>query len=240
MDAHDLLRPDPWLSKELTRAVFSLTWPEAAPPSAADLAQALDGLGAGPLMVQAKLPADDLAGVRLLEGLGFGLVETSLIFERPVSPGLDKVSRAKVRPARPADQDAVAAMARQAFVHSRLLRDPILGPELGGRVKEAWARNFFSGARGEVMLVAMGGADLVGFVLLLTQERAVVVDLIAVAPMARGQGVAGDLLKTAQDWGRGMETIRAGTQLTNAASLALYQGQGFALTNGHLVYHYHR
>jgi GNAT superfamily N-acetyltransferase len=240
MDARGLLRPDPWLAHELGREVFSLICPPDQLPGVGELARAISELASRTVMIQAKVTGQDLRVARLLEGAGFGLVETGLVFERKLLAGQAAAGPALVRPAREGDEEAVASLAGQAFVHSRLLRDPLLGPELGGRVKQAWARNHFRGGRGDAILVAEQASKPVGFVLLLSRKPALVVDLIAVTPEARGQGVAGDLLKAAQEWGRGLEVIRAGTQLTNAASLALYQSQGFALISGHLVYHYHR
>lgn len=179
----------------------------------------------------AKVPAHDIGAARRLAAEGFYLVETLAHFRQnaiaPPAGGGDLISDAQ-----PEDETAVGDIAAHAFTQSRLYRDDAISPALASDIKREWARNFFRGQRGDKMLVAREGGRAVGFNLLIGD----VIDLIAVHPDYTRRGIAGALIAVANQT---CGPLRAGTQITNAASLSLYRKAGFALDNASYVFHRH-
>lgn len=238
------LTPDPWLTELLERAVFraALT-PHTGSTGTCTLyrpsGSPLDALPAG-AFVYGKLAHAQSSELHRLEQLGFQVAESTVTLEvhtPPWSPpaGSDPLL---LREAVAGDCAPVTSIAAAAFTNSRFHRDPLLAP-YAGRVKAAWAENFFRGARGERMLIAEQHGEVVGFNQLLypTPDRAVI-DLIAVAPTARGTGVGAALI-TALATPRCPRTVQVGTQAHNTASLRLYEKLGFCLTSAGYTLHYH-
>lgn len=238
--------PDAWLAGLLGKPCFHLSGCLAGLDPA--------DMPAGPCFVGAKVAADDAPALLHLQRLGFRVVDVNLQFERP-SGALVGGSPAgfRIRFARPDDEPGVRALARMAFEHNRFHRDPEVGPELAGRIKEEWAANFFAGTRGEWLVVAevqQGAAPsgLAGFLQLLSgAEGVLVIDLVAVDAAWRGKGLAQGMIAHALDHCHALNRcrempppMRVGTQLGNAASLRLYGGLGFRQTSASYVLHLHK
>ena len=232
----ECLHPDPWLSQVMERAVYRL---DPSDPAAAG--RALDRLeGTGRYFVYCRVPCQELAQVWWLEGRGFHLVDTTMTFAAPLQRGLPLVSGLDIRLARPQDRDQVGEVAASAFRYSRFHADPRIEPGLADRLKRRWSENFFSGARGDLMVVAAARDRVVGYNLLLRRGEDLVIDLIAVDRAWRGRGVGRDLIAFAQDQAPGAARLVMGTQLANRPSLALCQGLGMKLVEAAYVYHLHR
>ncbi len=199
-----------------------------------------EDLPPGPCFVGAKVPVEDAGALLDLQGLGFRVVDTNVQLARPAA-GMG-AGVGSVRFARPPDEPGVRSLARAAFTHSRFHRDPDVGVELAGRIKEEWAANFFAGGRGHWMVVAEEQGGIVGFLQLLAgAEQSVVIDLVAVAEAWRGRAVARSMIAFASTACRGEPApLRVGTQLANAPSLRLYTKLGFALESASYVLHLHR
>jgi ribosomal protein S18 acetylase RimI-like enzyme len=227
---------DEFLSALVGRPSFRV----GLPPHGCDDA-AVDAVRAaqrGPVFLYGKLPTDRLAAVARLEELGFHLVDTNVTFERTAAglgglPGM-------TRPVRPADRDAVVAIAASSFAYSRLHLDPAIPRAVADRSRAEWAGNFFAGSRGDHMLVAESDGAVAGFAQLLGPlDGAVTIDLIGVAAPFRRRGIAGALIAASAGIA-GTRTLRVGTQIANTPSLRLYQACGFGVVASHYVLHYHR
>lgn len=242
------LAPDPWLTELLERTVFraTLTPHSASAESTATASGTLypDGsplaaLAAG-TFVYIKLAHAQSSDLHRLEQLGFTIAESTVTLEVHTPPWSPPAGSAPLllREAAPGDCAQVLSIAAAAFTNSRFHRDPLLAP-YAARVKAAWAENFFRGTRGERMLIAEHGTEVVGFNQLLypSPDRAVI-DLIAVAPAARGAGVGAALI-TALATPRCPRTVQVGTQAHNTASLRLYEKLGFGLKSAGYTLHYH-
>lgn len=227
------LREDRWLSGVIGRPVFVVD--EACP--AGDV-RGLAGVP-GPAMFTARVPVHDTVRLGALTDAGFRVVECAITLTRPATPVEDDPS---VHLAGPADADALAAIAGDAFRWTRFHLDPELPLEAAAAVKREWARNCATGARGIATLVTRGpGGDPTGFLAVLqADDGARVIDLIAVAPGHQGRGV-GRALVTAfiARFGAGATVLRVGTQAANVGSLRLYEACGFRVHSAAVTLHLH-
>ncbi len=218
------MKADLWLSEILGKPAFHLSGTAFTSPD-------------GRAFVDAKVAVEDTAGLLHLQGLGFAVIDTNVQLLR--TEGAMPVGSAKVRAAVPVDEPAVRALAAEAFVFDRFHRDPAIGHAAASRLKADWAGNYFAGKRGDRMIVAEDETGIYGFLQLLRgADGATVIDLVAVAARARGQGAARAMIAAAaNDAGTG--PMRVGTQLANLPSLGLYETLGFRLASAAYVLHLH-
>ncbi len=234
----DVLRADSFLAEILGRPAYSLDWPQGA-DTAQRIAAALRGLP-GQHFVYAKTSPEHCAHLHILEELGFRLTDTTVRLRKELDPGARQPLDARVRPARPADSEAVAAIAASSFRFSRFHLDPRIPRAQADLIKARWAGNFFKGLRGDSMLVAEQAGEVAGFNLILfAAGGAAIVDLIAVAPKHQRRGLGRALLRATETARDGLKAIKLGTQLANLQSLAFYQSEGFQLVSAEHVLHHH-
>lgn len=239
MNANDRyrLQPDAWLSKMLGRPAWTAVAGSGGAAALGELA------APGPQFATAKVAAADTGSAEYLQSAGFRVVDTALTFEagQLEVPG----GSATVRFAVPADRGRVEAIAGSSFRFSRFHLDPHLPKALADKVKAAWAGNWFSGARGDGMVVAeQPVGHVAGFLQLLwAPEERLVIDLIAVEPGNARQGLARAMIGYA--WARGTGDARrprgmvVGTQAANVPSIRLYESLGFRLRDAKFVLHHH-
>jgi ribosomal protein S18 acetylase RimI-like enzyme len=228
------LSADAWLSGVLGRPAWAVS-PEGATPLS-ELHKP------GAQFATAKLDASDTEAAVALQVFGFRVVDTALTLEL-ASPAPGK-HPAGVRFARPEDRPAVEAIAGSAFRYSRFHLDPQIPKSLADRVKTVWAGNWFSGQRGDAMVVAEDGGKVAGFLQLIwAGEQWLVIDLIAVRPQSARQGLARGMIAFAQANGTGdarrPSGMVVGTQAANAPSVRLYESLGFRLQQARFVLHHH-
>lgn len=180
----------------------------------------------------AKIPAEDIQTAHKLGEQGFKIVETLVqcVQEHPVKR--QNTPDTTLRPTIPEDEDAVAAIARNAFTFSRLYKDPDIPNETAAQIKEDWVRNFYRGQRGDSLIVATREDRIAGFLLLIGTT----IDLIATAPHEIRKGTAAAMI-AAVNTQTGL--LQAGTQIINTPSLALYRKCGFTLKRADYVLHRH-
>lgn len=224
------LKHDPWLSGLLGKPAYHLSGVPG---------DALPAIPEGEAFVDAKVAVEDVGRLLTLQEAGFRVLDTNVQLARPAAP-LGPVE-ARVRFARPDDEPAVRDLAANAFVQSRFYLDPLIPAAAASRVKEEWAANFFAGNRGDWMVVAEGDAGVGGFLQLLRGADGIVIDLIAVAPGHRGQGVARSMIAFAASRCEDRAAaLIVGTQIGNFGSLALYDALGFRIVSAQFVLHLHR
>ena len=230
------LVPDKFLAEIVGRPAFRI----ALPP------QGCDGVGIAairaaqsrPVFLYAKLPTHAVKAIRQLDELGFHVIDTTVTFER--SAGGPAGISDSTRPAKLGDRDAIMALARECFSHSRLHLDPAISREAADHSRAEWAGNFFAGLRGNYMIVGESDGALAGFAQLLGPTDGILtIDLIGVAAPFRRRGVAGALVAAAGAIA-GAQTLRVGTQIANIPSLRLYESIGFRIVDTQYVLHYHR
>lgn len=221
------MREDAWLGKRLGCPAWTVENAETAG----------ELLASSPGFFQARVPTHDVARVGLLEGIGFRTIDVTVTLRR--DSGLPLPARLlDVRDARPDDRDAVIAIAERDYNVSRFHLDPEIPDAVARTIKRDWTNNFFTGGRGDRMLVVEDGGELAGFELVLDTPEAAVIDLIAVAAGARGRGVGSALVcalaESAPD-----RAVQAGTQIANLPALRLYERLGFAVARTDYVLHRH-
>src|SRR3989344_871698 len=197
-------------------------------------------LGGGRALLYAKVPVDDVAASNLLARNGWQLVDTSVQLEKNFSLPYDfRRSKVRFRLALPRDEEPVATIARTSFSCSRWHRDALIESARADALKEAWVRNFWRGQRGTHMVVAEIDGALVGFHQIVKQESVLLVDLIAVDAEYRGRDIGTGLLAYAERHCGSLAKMLVGTQLSNRASLKMYQRRGFHIVRASHTWHYH-
>lgn len=234
------LHKDSWLAAIFGRPVWRV-----------DAANSGDGLSAlesaSAVFAYAKCEVSRVSEVGALSDIGFRVVDAALTLEGVVSAGYTPnyaSSGQVVRYANQNDQDTVCDIASRAFRFSRFHLDPEVPSGVADRIKASWARNYFSGERGDGMVVAETNGHVVGFLQLLWgREDTLIIDLIGVAPENQGQGMARAMICHAAMNGTGDHRrparIRVGTQAANIPSMRLYESLGLRMHSAQYVLHYH-
>lgn len=132
---------------------------------------------------------------------------------------------------------SVGNLAARALTTSRFHHDPHIPASVAADIKRQWAMNFFSGARGDKMIVAQAeNGDVVGFNQVLITPHRHVIDLICVDTAYRRSGIARALI-AAMDIGAA--TLRVGSQIGNDAADRFYQHLGFTAVATTAYLHWH-
>jgi len=160
----------------------------------------------------------------LLEPHGFRNVETLVTFEGAMPSG---ASAASVRLATPDDADAVGEIAATSFTTDRWHADPLIPNERANAFKAAWAKNDVMGRADAVLLAVADDDEIAGFNAVLLRDGIAIIDLIAVAPGYQGNGFGRALIQGMASAFPDTETVRVGTQASNAASQRLYASVGW-------------
>lgn len=235
-DAELTYRVEEFDSAFLDGPVWRLCVPEDATPDT--VCRFVDRASDAGVRLLFSRQREDSPAIASLRMAGFRQVETLVTYEAAV-PSPPVACPPPVGHARPEDLDACAMIGRGAFTWDRYHRDPAVPRSVGDQVKEQWVRNAFAG-RADHVLVARTATGIVGgFLLLLHREAVGIVDLIAVAPDCRGQGLGKALLEGALATLAGRATtLRAGTQETNESSAAMYRSAGFQPMTRQLTFHW--
>ena len=220
------VREDRWLSDVLERPVFAVEGDADAsgtPPGA---------------LLYAKVPTTDVALAGRLCARGFVPVDVAVTLSRGPAPAGDPA--AEVVTALPDHSAELLDIAGSCFRFSRFHLDPVLPAELAHRVKREWVRSYIEGRRGVELLVALDGGRVAGFLAVLADGDARVIDLVGVAPAAQGRGFGGALVRefVARHGPRASE-LRVGTQIANVPSLRLYAAHRFGVSSSSFVLHLH-
>jgi dTDP-4-amino-4,6-dideoxy-D-galactose acyltransferase len=168
----------------------------------------------------------DAAGLRAASSRGFRPVDVRLDFGRPV--GDDRPAAGGLRHAREADLATLAPLARGAFAYSRFAADGRFPAERCETLFEIWLTDSVRGRLADFVLVDDG---LEGFVCCTVDadQRLGRIELIAVVPDRRGDGLGGALVDGALDElaRRGAGQVRVATQAASVPAQRLYQRAGF-------------
>ena len=226
------MRADPWLSERLGRPVWTLE-------------EGDDGTGVdAPAFLQAKVDCADVVRVATLEAGGMRVVDVNVTLWRDAAPPPAEdpaparrgAAPMTIRDASPDDRDAVMRIAATDYTVSRFHLDPSITDEVAGAIKADWAGSWFDGRRGDRMLVAETSGRVIGFHLILDKGDERVIDLIAVAADARGDG-AGTALVGALLAQEPLKPVLVGTQVSNIGALRLYERLDFSVIDTKYVLH---
>lgn len=226
------LLADPWLSNLLERSAYHV-------PASTDLLHPAI-LPSAPAFVDAKVGVSQVEKLHNLENLGFRLIDTNLQLScqfQGIIDGANEVCRLATLQ----DEDDVTTIASQAFEFSRFHLDPKIPNVMANHIKAIWAKNFFTGKRGDWMIVVEDEGKVGGFMQLLQgSDHSLIIDLLAVAPECRGKGFARAMIfYAANACLNSSSLIKVGTQIANFNALKLYMGMGFRVDNATYVLHFH-
>lgn len=234
--------PDPFLSAAMDRNAFWLSSPPPVEQLPAFWRDCAARLSDPRFFATAKVPVQDVAGLRGLIGAGFVPVDVSLSFARPVRTVKQLPPLAwggLLRFARPEDEGEVRRISAANLTTSRFHLDPSIAPDLGARIKAEWSGNFFSGRRGQALVVAEKDDRVAGFLLFIHSGQTLVIDLLAVDEPYRRQGAGAAIIAFAEAKLAGFTTLSVGTQAANTGSVRFYETQGLRYTGASYVLHAH-
>lgn len=183
----------------------------------------------------ARCPADDLSAAQALERAGFQIMDTLVYYERDLATALPEPQAGPftVRPVREGEQEAVRAVAAEAFrgYGGHYHADPRLDPLAADEVYASWAeRSCTDRAVADEVLVAELDGALVGLTTVRLDGAGEAEGLLdGVAPAARGRGVFRALLLERLRWSRahGARTATVSTQITNLAAQRAWTKLGY-------------
>lgn len=175
--------------------------------------------------------------VAALSRIGFSVVDTAVTFERARDVAA-RPGQVSVGELGDAETDAVLDIAGTAFRYSRFHLDPQFPDEIANKIKREWVRNYARRARGDKLLVARLGGRPIGFLAALIAGDAAVIDLIATATDAQGNGAGSALCAAFAEAYRGRKML-VGTQVANVPSVRLYTRCGYELAHSQYVLHRH-
>lgn len=235
---------DPWLTDILQRDVYRLVVDVATLGKNGNdilcLNDLVESKADRPIFAYTKVATAALPAVKFVEQLGFNLIDTNIVFDKPISSSSTLRGHCQVRLAVPADEAQTVEVARQNFIYSRFHLDNAIPLEVANTIKAEWVRNYFLGQRGQQMVVAAVDGRIVGFLqLLYSNDDALIIDLIAVDKEHHRKAIASDMIAFAEANCGGFKQIRVGTQIANIPSIQLYEKIGFRMAGADYVFHYH-
>lgn len=193
---------------------------------------------AGGTIYFTRVPTGDTARVSELARLGFEVVDCGVTLSRHTDP--PEVDPAHVIGARPEHAEQVARIGAAAFAMSRFHLDPHMDAGAADAIKREWARNCAVGGRGVATLVSLAGDEVTGFLAVLRDGDAHVIDLVAVDGGYRGRGIGRSLVQAfIARFGPRSTELRVGTQAANITSLRMYERLGFRIQSTHYAMHLH-
>lgn len=193
------------------------------------------------LFIYTKVKTDLINQIQIVEDLGFRLIDTNIIFKRDnrVILANDLNSDVKISFEDSNHKSHIVKLAFENFIFSRFHLDPLVEDKSANNLKKKWVENYFSGKRGDQMVVALKNNRPVGFLLLIKEKDNLIIDLIAVKKNFRG-GKIGSMMIYFLFKKISFKNIIVGTQISNIPSVKLYQKLGFKLISSQYVFHYHK
>ena len=228
------LIPEPFLAAILEKPCFRLADPETI--SQVNFQAGSDGFA------YAKVDTKKPWVAEAVQDAGFRLIDSNVQLDRPMKgewPGTDLKSEYEIRPAKSEDHADVERVAGNSFIFTRFHLDPKVPDKHANAIKARWAGNYFTGKRGDQMLVAAHKGRAVGFLQLLAREETLVIDLIAVEKAHQGNGLATGMITHAAESNADRERMLVGTQIANTPSLRAYEKLGFRVCASDYLFHYH-
>ena len=229
-----ILVADPFIAKALCKPSWRVTVTDGV--TANLFSDGPDGF------VYAKVDCADTGSIKLLEDVGFHLIDTNTQFARPKAepwPVVELPAAYGLRFAEPGDAAAVEKVAANSFTFTRFHLDRLVSDQMANDVKRQWAGNFFKGKRGDWMVVPTFRGEAVGFLQLLSKGDTIIIDLIAVNKAHRGKGLATAMIEFAARQCGKWNRMLVGTQVANIPSIRAYEKLHFRMCGSSYVFHYH-
>jgi ribosomal protein S18 acetylase RimI-like enzyme len=236
-----MFQKDEWLSEQITKSVYQL---KANNLLENEFLQDWKKFRRDHIeenyFVFSKISTNSVNLWQCLEKVHFKLIDTNVKFELHgnVLSKMNQQKNIEICFAEIKHQQVAGKIARDNFIYSRFHLDPLIDNDIASQVKQNWVKNYFSGKRGDEMVLALLNDKPVGFLQLIIKDMDLFIDLIGVDKKAQGKGLASAMINYAEK--NIIHTcIKVGTQIGNLPSIKLYQKLGFVLTGSDYVFHYH-
>jgi len=207
-------------------------------------------------MYFAKLPCTSVAALTRFTAAGMSPVDVSITLQRSGAAadnntGADIISsRNRSAPAdiqvvrrRPAHTSQLLEIASRVFRYSRFHLDPAIPDSVADEMRRAWVQSYIDGDRGDQLLVAERGGEVLGFLAAMRATGAdgqdvAVLDLMAVSTPRCGVGEL--LVRSFIAEYSPCAELGVGTQAANATAIRLYERCGFRFSHAEYVLHMHQ
>ena len=191
-----------------------------------------------------KIDCSIVSRVRIFKKSGFKIIEENITLGKEggksnLKDPFRHRQQYEIRWAQDEDRNFIEDIAQKNFSHDRFHQDPKIDNSLADEIKRQWAGNFFSGKRGDAMIVATFNNQPVAFLLLLLTKKQSVIDLIAVSKDHRKKGLSKQMINYALKNFSANTRWLVGTQSTNIPSIRLYESLGFQNICSQHVLHKH-
>jgi ribosomal protein S18 acetylase RimI-like enzyme len=235
---------DAWLSGVIGSPVFRVVLPDPSMTAGVLAAVREHRTTRAAGLYWAKIDTRQVAAATAFTRAGFSVVTVDLVLAAAATIAAPTTAGIAVRLARPGDRETLLDIAGSAFRWNRFHLDPLIPRVVADRVKREWLASHLDGARGDEVLVAVGGDQVLGFLAAasarLAGRPARAIDLVAVRPGAEGRGIGRSLTAAFLEGSRGRaEHVMVGTQAANHAAMRLYEGLGFRLVGSTYALHLH-
>lgn len=229
---------DEWLSKILKKKCHTLNFIENINLKEIEMNFAY------PVFLTARIPTNDFIHLKLLQELGFYIVDTNiqLIKKNTVTQNIEKKINSEditITLAQDIDELAIIDIAKNSFRFSRFHNDPKIANEIANKIKSEWVAGFFRGDRGNQMIVAKNESKIIGFLQIINSKDSFTIDLIGVHKGYQKRGIATRMINFSLNENYKAEETFVGTQITNSASIKLYQRLNFNIYDSKYILHYH-
>lgn len=136
--------------------------------------------------------------------------------------------------------DRLIELGLQAGLFSRFRLDKNFSKQEYERLYIEWLRKSVSMDLALKTFIALEGSEIIGITTLGGKEDAADIGLVAVDKNFRGNGIASDLIHSAENaaYDLGFKEIKVVTQLQNKAACRLYEKCDFKIENIVNIYHY--
>ena len=223
----------PLIASAFDEVAFEVPYYRVSDAMHPDLADAMASMALPPVIVDAKVASDDLAGARRLVALGFRMVcmqvtlglDASAVSGGPF-PGVEIASPSTMEPT------VLSAHVRN-FRYDRFALDFRLPAKGRARLYSAWLANSLSGRDG--VMSARDGANVCTF---RVNRYELTIDLLSV--LEGGRGIGTRLLAAVADYAgqQAARLVTVTTECENVPAWRLYQKSAFLPLGYTKVFHY--
>jgi ribosomal protein S18 acetylase RimI-like enzyme len=138
------------------------------------------------------------------------------------------------------DKKRILDIAGNSFIKSRFYKDKNIKKRLAKKIKRNWVLNFFKKKRGEHLIVSEVNKKVVGFLLILKNQKDYIIDLIAVKKIYQNLGLGTKMIEFLENkiLKQNKVKIYVSTQSDNKDSIKLYIKNKFKVKYKKYVYHF--
>lgn len=138
------------------------------------------------------------------------------------------------------DKKKIVSISNNALKFSRFRLDTRIPKKICKNIQSSWISNYFSGKRGDHLIVAENKKkNICGFLLIISNKKTMKIDLIATSNRFQRKGIATGMISFAlKQKFNYTGLIDVGTQKTNLKSINFYKKLGFKKKIVYSIFHY--